>query len=144
MAYRMVKIPANAYGFRVPSWMNQLNNLPATKVSDFATINVYLLDDVIRGQGVQGAGSARAVQHESYCNNLFDLFSNVFDGCTVHSVRMQAGQRQDNFTKYIAGELEKYTPDDLVIFYYHGKAGRKGDEYTWFVSPREDLISIAH
>lgn len=143
MAYVMRKVPANAYGFRLPLWMNQLNNMPATNVSDFDSINVYILDDVIRGQGVQGAGSARAVQHESCCNDIHHLFSNVIDDCNVHSVRMRVGQRPDDFKQYIAGELAKYTPHDLVIFYYHGKAGKKGDEYTWYVPRRGDMVPMA-
>jgi hypothetical protein len=142
MEYQMRKVPANAYGVRVHGWTNKINNVPVINVSDFDFINMYILDDVDRGDDVQGAGSARAVQHESCCNNMYHLFSNVVDDCNVHSVRMQAGQRPDDFTQYIAQELAKYTPRDLVIFYYHGKAGGKGDNYTWFVPHRKDLVTV--
>ena len=142
MDYQMRKVPTNAYGFRVPKWMNQLNNMPGTNVSDFHSIHVYIIDDVDRGEGVGGAGSRRAVQHESCCNDIYHLFSSVLDDCSVHSVRMRAGQRADDFTQYIAKELSKYTPRDLVIFYYHGKAGEKQGNYTWFVPRRDDLVSM--
>jgi hypothetical protein len=112
--------------------MNQLNNMPGINVSDFDTIALYILDDVARGPGVvQGTGSDGAVQHESCCNAIHNLFSNVFTDCTVRSIRMQAGQREEDFTQRIAGELEQYTARDLVAFYYHGKAGDKDDDYTW-------------
>jgi hypothetical protein len=138
MAYRMGKVPVNAYGFRVPAWMNQLNNMPEANCSDFNTINVYILDDVLRGPGVHvGAGSLRAVQHESCCNDFYDVVTNVIDDCNVHSVRMQTGQRRSDFTQYVAGELAKYSSRDLVIFYYHGKAGWKGDNYTWSFSQKK-------
>jgi hypothetical protein len=131
MATKWVEVPADAYGYRAPEWTNQMKNMPAANMADFDTVNVYILDDVVRGQGNQGAGSAGAVQHESCCNAIYDMFSNVFDDCKVHSVRLQAGQREEDFTQYDAGELEKYTSRDLVIIYYHGKAGETGDDYTW-------------
>jgi hypothetical protein len=117
---------------RVQGWTNQLNNMPGINISDFDKIAMYELDDVARGPTVlQGIGSQGAIQHERCCNNMHDVFRNIFTGCTVHSLRMQPGQSRDDFTRRIAAELEKYTARDLVIFYYHGKAGEKEDEYTW-------------
>lgn len=108
-----------------------MKNMPEDNCSDYETFTLYLIDDVARGPGVQGGGSAGSVQHESMCNDVYDLFNNVFADCKVSSVRFQPGQREEDFTQYFAGELEQKTSRDLVAFYYHGKAGLKEEEYTW-------------
>jgi hypothetical protein len=132
MAKRWIQVPANASGYRAPGWTNKVTNMPTRNISDWDSKHVYLIDDVVRGQGVvQGIGSTGAVQHERCCNLMYELCSNFLTGCTVHSLRMQAGDREEHFTQKIAVELEKYTARDLIIFYYHGKAGDKKDEYTW-------------
>ena len=143
MADRWAKVPANTYGFRVPGWMNNLNNMPEINITDFVSVNAYLVDDVDRGQGVvQDTGSAGAVEHERRCNAIHDLFSNVFTDCTVHSLRTRECPGKEQFKQKIAVELAKYTARDLVIFYFHGKAGGKDDEYTWYFYQEENPIHL--
>ena len=132
MATKRPKVPADAYGYRAPEWTNQIKNMPEANCSDYDKFDLWIVDDVARGPNVQsGAGSPGSVQHESLCNSIHSLFSNVFTDCTVHSLRMQAGAREEDFTQRIAAILEGYTSHDLVAFYYHGKAGETGDDYTW-------------
>jgi hypothetical protein len=132
MATKWVEVPADAYGYRAPGWPNQMENMPEANCSDYDKCDLWILDDVLRGPNVQGgAGSPGSVQHESLCNDVHDLFSRVFTDCTVHSLRMQPGQKEEDFSQRIAAILEQYTSRDLVIFYYQGKAGEKGEDYTW-------------
>lgn len=132
MATKRPKVPADAYGYRAPGSTNQIKNMPEAHCSDWRKFHVYMVDDVERGPDVQGgAGSPGAVQHERVCNDFYDVFSNVFTDCTVHSLRMQPGEREADFTQRIDTILEQYTSQDLVVFYYHGKAGGTGDDYTW-------------
>jgi hypothetical protein len=130
---RWVQVPVDAIGYRARGWMNQIKNMPEDNTSDFDSFHMYIIDDVARGPGIEGGGSAGMVQHEALCNAVNDLFRNVVDGCDVHSVRMEAGQREEDFVQYFATELEQYTSRDLVGIYYHGKAGMKDEDYTWYV-----------
>lgn len=132
MATRWVQVRVNATGYRAPKWPNQVKNMPEENCSDYETFHLWIIDDVDRGPHVQGgAGSPGSVHHESVCNDVHDVFSNIFTDCTVHSLRMQPGQKEEDFTQRIAAILEQYTSRDLVAFYYHGKAGETGDDYTW-------------
>ena len=132
MATKWIQVPADAYGYRAPEWTNQIKNMPEVNCSDYERFDLWIVDDVERGPNVQGgAGSPGAVHHQSLCNSVHELFSNVFTDCTVHSLRMQPGQREEDFKQRIDTILEQYTSRDLVAFYYHGKAGETGDDYTW-------------
>ena len=127
---KWVQVPIDAYGYRVKGWTNQMRNMPPSSVSDYNNFNLYIIDDV--QPGTEGAGSASRVHHACCCREIEDIFTNVLTDCTVHSVRMGAGQKRADFFNYFAQELQQYGPDDLVAFYFHGKTGGNRKKYTWW------------
>lgn len=126
---KWVQVPKDAYGYRTKGWPNQMKNMPSSSVSDYNSFHTYIIDDV--EPGTEGTGSASRVYHAYCCREATDIFANTFTDCTVHSVRMKPGQKRADFFAYFAQELQQYGPDDLVVFYFHGKSGGNRKKYTW-------------
>jgi protein-tyrosine phosphatase len=126
---RLAWIEDDAAGIRVPGWQNQLENMPEEATSSYATLNMYILDDVDPNAGDAQQGNAAQIKHAQFCNNMRDIFNNTLADFTVHSVRMQIGQQATHLLDYIEAEMENKTGDDLVVLCYQGKSGGDDDDY---------------
>lgn len=123
-------LPHGTKGVRVPGWVNQVKNMPEDETSDYATLNVYILDDIDPGAVVGAQGTAAQLKHAQWCNNLRDTFYDAVADSRVHGIRMQHGQRPRDVLERIEEVLQDKTADDLVVFCFQGTAGDDGDRYT--------------
>ena len=117
-------------GLRIKGWENKIKNMPEEATSDFATVCVYILDDIDPGVGAGSQANAAQLKHAQFCNNMRDTFTDTVADCTVKSIRMQNGQRSGHLLGLIEAELQNKSKDDLVVFCFHGTAGGDGDDYT--------------
>jgi hypothetical protein len=127
---RLVWIKRGSKGSRGPGWMNQIKNMPEKQTSDYATLNVYILDDIDPAAGDAAQGNAAQMRHAQWCTNMRDTFNDTVADCRVHSVRMQNGQHSRHLLQHIEEELRNKTKDDLVVFCFHGTAGGDGVGYN--------------
>jgi hypothetical protein len=121
--------PPGARGLRNKGWTNTVQNMPEEKTSDYATLDMYILDDIDPEANDAHQGNAAQLSHAQFCNNVRDVFSNILYDFTVHSVRRPHGETSKRFLKFIAAQLRNKTADSLVVFCYQGKAGGDGTDY---------------
>lgn len=127
---RLVWVPAGVKGLRITGWENKIKNMPEDKTSDYATFNMYILDDIDPNDGAANQGNAAQLRHAQFCNNMRDIFTNTLKDFSVHSVRMRTGQKSKHLLDFIEAEMQNKTEDDLVVFCYQGIAGGDGIAYN--------------
>ena len=127
---RLVWCPAGVKGLRVKGWENKIKNMPEEATSDFATVNVYILDDIDPAAGDGAQGNAAQMRHAQWCTNMRDTFNATVENCRVKSIRMQNGQHSRHLLQRIEEELRNKNEDDLVVFCFHGTAGGDGVGYN--------------
>lgn len=99
----------------------------------FGAGHVYILDDVDpNAEQEEIMGRPLIDVHTSKCGYVRDLFERHSD-YQVHSVRFPEGATRKQFWDYWERELRSKQPEDLVIIYFHGKAGNEETNYTWSV-----------
>jgi hypothetical protein len=127
---RLVWVPSGVKGLRIKGWENKIKNMPEDKTSDYATLSVYILDDVDPDADAGAQGNAAQMRHAQWCNNMRDTFNDTVDEATVKGIRMQNGQRSKHLLQRIEVELRDKAEDDLVVFCFHGSAGGDGSAYN--------------
>ena len=95
--------------------------------------HVYIVDDVDENAEVRTiVGQAKRESHSYKCELIRVLFRE-HSQYQVHSVRFPKGAKGKDVEAYWRGELQTKTRDDLLIVFFHGKAGGQDDEYKWSV-----------
>lgn len=120
---------------RIARQLKRTSLMPDSEVTTYRSHNVYIIDDKDRSAGApESRRDAFQQTHEDNCDQIHNLFTVYFGGnCQVRSVRFHTHRGPDQLTRYFQNEFRerKYTSEDLVIIYYHGKAGGNGKEYAW-------------
>lgn len=94
-------------------------------ITGYRSCVLIIIDDVDENQGQNN-------EHARKC----DLVRNFFQQCTnyeVHSVRLPPNSTIHDWNIFWDNELAGKGQGDLIIPYYHGKAGGNGRDWSWYV-----------
>ena len=67
-------------------------------------------------------------EHRSKCD-LVRSFADKLTNCEFKSVRFPQGTSRKGFSEYWKQELSGKGAGDLIIIYYHGRAGGNGEDF---------------
>jgi hypothetical protein len=96
--------------------------------------HVYIVDDVDPDAPVKTImGKEKVDSHTYKCDLIRELFTK-HSNFEVHSVRFRKGAKGKDAETYWQRELQSKTRDDLLIIFFHGKAGGEDEEYKWSVT----------
>ena len=114
--------------------------MPSADVHPFTAYNsttIYIVDDKNPDEESRDDRMAARLcrgktfnEHDSKC----DLMRSFFKACTDYEVKgvyFPSGSTLSEFSTYWGNELSTKGAGDLVVIYYHGRAGGNGEDYTW-------------
>jgi hypothetical protein len=84
---RLVWVPSGVKGLRIKGWENKIKNMPEDKTSDYATLSVYILDDVDPDADAGAQGNAAQMRHAQWCNNMRDTFNDTSKASACRTAR---------------------------------------------------------
>ncbi|KAK3721448.1 hypothetical protein LTR37_003003 [Vermiconidia calcicola] len=95
--------------------------------SSFNSGTFYIIDDVEPRHLSQEDCDTEPDQHRSNCERIRKLFKD-FSNYRIKSVTFSEDSGPADFW---TTELKRKDRNDLVIIYYHGRAGNCGKRYSW-------------
>ncbi|KAK5166330.1 uncharacterized protein LTR77_008591 [Saxophila tyrrhenica] len=105
--------------------------------SVYSSGTVYIVDDVEPNGGSVAnddisdiCGEITLTEHAKKCGWVRRFFEGMTD-YKVKGINLPKGSRPAAFFRYWKSELEGKGANDLIIVYYHGRAGNNGIDYSW-------------
>jgi hypothetical protein len=101
---------------------------------------LYIVDAVNLGEtraaedqdGVPvSADDEAADPHRRTCQKILDTFGKLTN-FEIKNVIHPPGTQKKDIIRFWSDELKDKTPEDLIIFWYQGKARGGGTEYFWY------------
>ena len=94
--------------------------------------HVYIMDDIDPNAPAKKVlGRQKLDSHTFKCDTIRELF-NQFSDCEVHSVRFEARSKAKDVLLWWRNEIRNKSRSDLLIIFYHGRAGGEDSDYTWW------------
>ena len=99
--------------------------------------HVYIMDDPgPNAPQTEVMGMSRPSAHSFKCDAVRNLFTKYSD-FEVHEVAFKSGKKGKDVFKYWENELKSKTNKDLLIIFFHGTAGERGEDYKWYTRNHE-------
>lgn len=90
--------------------------------------HVYILDACRADED----GTTMTIKSEHAQKN--NMVRRVVEKCTpymVHELRFPKKTRPEAVAPELIGKIQQHSEDELIIIYYHGRAGQNGIDYAW-------------
>ena len=118
--------------------IKRASKMSADKVKKYSAGHLYIVDycdaddaESTRSRIGRSLGTKKkTTDHETNCENIKTIFQNHTD-YKVHDVKFPKQTSEESVYKFFENEVKKLTSDELMIVYFHGKAGYGGPEYAW-------------
>lgn len=109
------------------------NKTSRDMIKPYRSHRVYIVDEPDEdAEDSAPTRDGRAQVHADKCRCIRAAFTDNFGpNCYVKGVRFSPQRDVHQLKDYFETELQKFTPEDLIIIYYHGQAGVMGQKNIW-------------
>lgn len=136
MAYRVIQTPTSSHDNTAHSeYFERVRPTTPIKMptTNYQNVHFYIIDSPTSdGHGPLKAPPARVREsdHRFFCRLLEDDIKELF-GIKVERLYCPANTSDSSFSDRVDNLLKDKKVGDLLVFYYHGRAAGKKEDYIW-------------